>query len=159
VVDDVEELLLEQARVDGVVDRADAGDAVPGLQVPPGIPGERPDPIAEPDSVLREPLRQLEGAAAHVGVGGPVDRSVLDPARRHGAAPVLGGGMVDDAMDEQGPILHQTKHGVLRRLSFLLGLTIKRPAPRANRRGAGRRRPRCRDSSCREGTGERILLG
>jgi hypothetical protein len=46
VVDDVDDLLVEQARVDGVVDGPEAGDAVPAFEMPPGVPGERRDPVA-----------------------------------------------------------------------------------------------------------------
>ena len=37
----------------------------------------------------------------------------LDGARNHGAIRVLDGGVVDDAMNQQGPVLHQAEHGVL----------------------------------------------
>ena len=64
MIDDLGDLLGEQARIDGVVDRADAGDAVPGLEVPPGVPGERRDAVAELDAVALEPLRHLQRARA-----------------------------------------------------------------------------------------------
>ena len=51
VIDDPADLLGEQPRIDGVVDRADAEDAVPGFQMPPGVPGERRDAVAELDAV------------------------------------------------------------------------------------------------------------
>jgi hypothetical protein len=63
VVDDPGDLLLNQARVDRVVDGADADDAVPGFEMPPRVPGERRDPVARPDAVAREALRHLPGAA------------------------------------------------------------------------------------------------
>ena len=64
VIDDPDDLLGEQPRIDGVIDRADAEDAVPGLQVPPGVPGQRRHPVAELDAVLVEPLRHLQRAGA-----------------------------------------------------------------------------------------------
>ena len=63
VVDDPDDLLGEQPRIEGVIDRADADDAVPGLEVPPGIPGQGRDAVAELDAVLLQPLRDLQRAA------------------------------------------------------------------------------------------------
>ena len=80
VIDDVGDLLGEQARIDGVIDRADAGDAVPGFQMPPGVPGERRDAVAELDAVLLQPLRDLQRALADLAIVGAVDRA-LDRAR------------------------------------------------------------------------------
>ena len=52
MVDDPDDLLGEQPRIDGVIDGADAHDAVPGLEMPPAVPGQRRHPIAELDAVL-----------------------------------------------------------------------------------------------------------
>ena len=46
MVDDPGDLLGKQPRIDGVVDRADAENAVPRLEVAPGVPGERRHPFA-----------------------------------------------------------------------------------------------------------------
>ena len=62
VIDDPGDLVGEQPRIDRVIDRADAEDAVPGFQVPPGVPGQRRHPVAELDAVLVEPLRDLQRA-------------------------------------------------------------------------------------------------
>ena len=59
MIGDIGDLVGEQARIDGVIDRADAGDAVPGLQVPPGVPGERRDAVAELHALLLKPLRHF----------------------------------------------------------------------------------------------------
>ena len=66
VVDDVDDLVGEQPRIDGVIDRADPGDAVPGFQMPPGVPGERRHAVAEPDALALQALRHLQGARAHM---------------------------------------------------------------------------------------------
>jgi len=42
-----------------MVDRTEAEDAVPGFEMAPGVPGERRDAVAEPDSVAFQPLRTL----------------------------------------------------------------------------------------------------
>ena len=47
VIDDPDDLVGEQARIDGVIDRADAHDAVPGLEVAPGVPGQRRHAVAD----------------------------------------------------------------------------------------------------------------
>ena len=50
VVDDVGDLVGEQARIDGVTDRADAGDAVVQLEMAVVVPGERRDALALADA-------------------------------------------------------------------------------------------------------------
>ncbi len=57
VIDDPGDLIRKQARIDGVIDRADPHDAVPSLKVPPRIPGQGRDPVAELDPVAVEALR------------------------------------------------------------------------------------------------------
>ena len=49
VIDDPGDLLGKEPRIDGVVDRAEAGDAVPRLEVPVAVPGEGGHPVAELD--------------------------------------------------------------------------------------------------------------
>ncbi len=97
VVDDPGDLLGKQARVDGVIDRPDAENAVPCFQVAPGVPGERRHPVAELDAVAVEPLRHFQGARAQRRVVGGVERP-LHRARDHLASAVIMPGMVDDAM-------------------------------------------------------------
>ena len=75
VIDDPDDLLDEQPRIDGMIDGADAENSVPGLHVPPGVPGERRYPVAELDAVAVEPLRHAQGAGADFGVIRAVERS------------------------------------------------------------------------------------
>jgi hypothetical protein len=114
VVDDVDDLLVEEPRVDRVIDRADAGDAVPGLEMPPGVPGERRDAVAEPEAVPGQALRHLQGARADLAIAGAMDRA-LDRARHDWPRRMLRRGVVDDAVDEQGPVLHEALHGLYSR--------------------------------------------
>src|SRR5215204_309387 len=109
MIDDPADLLREQARIDGMVDRSNADDAVPAFQMPPSVPGERRDAVSQPDAVAVEPLRKLQRSSSDFGVVRLVDRP-LDRARHHGTLPVLDRGMVDDAMAQERPILHQAKH-------------------------------------------------
>ena len=113
VVHDVDDLVLEEPRIDRVVDRADAGDAVPGLEMPPGVPGQRRDAVAEADAVHLQALGEAQGARADLGIIGPVNRT-FDRSRHDGTPGVLRGRVIDDAVDEKGPILHEALHGVLR---------------------------------------------
>ena len=55
MVDDEDDLILEEARIDGVVNGADAGDAVPAFKMPPGVPGKGCDAVAEADAVTLQP--------------------------------------------------------------------------------------------------------
>ena len=91
VIDDPDDLVGKQPRIDGVVDGADAEDAVPGLEMAPGIPGERRDAVAEADAVPLEALRHFERAAPDLGIIGGVDRalrpSAKSPAVRRGSGP------------------------------------------------------------------------
>ncbi len=129
VIDDPHDLLGEQARIDGVIDRADAEDAVPGLQVPPGVPGQRRHPVAELDAVLVQPLRDLQGAGADLLIIGGVERA-FDRAGDDLALAMKLGGMVDDPMQQQRPILHQPEHGIPLLDNRFLG---RRPSPADHR--------------------------
>ena len=81
VVEDVLQLLGEQARVDGVQHRADARDRVVQLQVAVGVDRQRRHPIARPHPELQERLGELLGAV----VDGPpvafVNRALQGPGK------------------------------------------------------------------------------
>jgi hypothetical protein len=109
MIDDPRDLVRKQPRIDRVIDRADAENAVPRLEVPPRVPGERRHPVAEPDAVAVEPLRRLEGAFANGGVIGGMDRP-LDRARNHRAFAVMDRRMVDHPVAQERPVLHQSAH-------------------------------------------------
>ena len=111
MIDDPHDLLGEQPRIDRVVDRADADDAVPGFQMPCGVPGQRRHPVAELDAVFRQPLRHFQRARADRCVVGLDDRA-FDRSGDDLALAVKLGGMVDDAMKQQRPILHEPEHGI-----------------------------------------------
>src|SRR5690606_24020154 len=97
MIDDPCDLLGKQPRIDGVVDRADAEDAVPGFEMAPRVPGQRGDAVAGADPVAVEPLGKLERPRANFSIAGGVD-GAFDRARDHAALRVLNCGMVDDAM-------------------------------------------------------------
>ena len=114
MIDDVGDLVGEQARVDGVTDRAHAGDAVVQLEVAMVVPRERGDALAGPDaeSVLQG-AGQLLRALAERGIGGPVHRRIRR-ARHHLDRAVALGRMVDDRRDQKRPVHDQTAHVRLR---------------------------------------------
>ena len=111
MIDDPGDLLGKQARIDRVVDGADAGDAVPGFQVAPGIPGQRRHAVAELDAVALEPLRHAQGTRADFRVVGVVHRPFDRPGNDRPFA-MIEGGMIDDAMQQERPILHEPEHGI-----------------------------------------------
>src|SRR5262249_22198526 len=110
MIDDPADLVLEQPRIDGVVHRAHSEDAVPAFQVPPGVPGHGGDAVALLDAIALQTLRHLQRAGADLRVIAGGDWP-LDGARDHGAVAMLDGGVIDDAMAQEWPILHQAKHG------------------------------------------------
>ncbi|MHC2621428.1 hypothetical protein ACVIW2_003460 [Bradyrhizobium huanghuaihaiense] len=98
-----------KAGIDGMADGADAHDAVPHLEMAPGVPGDRSDAVAELDAVALQHLGDLERALVDLGIVGAVDRS-LDRSCDHLLLAMNPGGVFDDPVAEQGPVLHQTKH-------------------------------------------------
>ena len=97
VIDDPGDLIGKQPRIDGVIDRADAHDAVPGFEVPPGIPSERRHAVAELDAAAVEPLRHPQRAHAQIGVIRGVERA-FDRTADDLPPAVLSRGVIEDAM-------------------------------------------------------------
>ncbi len=117
VIDDVGDLVREQAGVDRVADRPDARDAVVELEVPVVVPGERRDPVAEADPEPRlQRIRQLPDPAAQPGVGGP-ERRLVGGAGDHLGLAVIVGRVVEDRRDPERLVHHQAAHGRLHRRS------------------------------------------
>ena len=111
VIDDPDDLLGEQPRVDGVIDRADADDAVPGLQMPPVFQASVATRSPSLMPSLSSRCATFSARARICSVVGFDDRA-FDRAGDDLALAVKLGGMVDDAVDQQRPILHQPEHGV-----------------------------------------------
>ena len=105
VVGDVGDLLGEQPRIDGVADRADAGDGEVELEVAVAVPGQRRHPVArldaEPDQRVRQPADALAGGRVAVAVDAP-----LHGLRHHLYVGIDFGGEVDHARDQQRPVHH-----------------------------------------------------
>src|SRR5207249_2408227 len=94
-----------------MIDRADAHDAIPGLQMTPGVPGERCNTVPQPNAVALKPLGDPQRARPYLRVIRRVD-CAFNGAGDHQSLGMIGSRMVEYAVTEQWPILHQTKHGV-----------------------------------------------
>ena len=119
VIEDVDELLLEQPRIDRVADASAARNGVVQLHVSVIVPRERRDPRiaagAEAIERIREPPRT--GKAIREGV--PVTRIV--PGDRYDfTARVIALGVSHDRRDRQRYVHHQAVH---------LSLPILVPSP------------------------------
>ena len=109
VIDDVGDLVVEQARVDGVAHRADARDAVVELEVPVAVPRQRRDPVAATDAdrleCIGEPLDARVGVGVGIAMDRPLDRLRDDLDRAMTLRPVP-----DQRRDQQGHVHHQPVH-------------------------------------------------
>ena len=112
MIDDPGDLVGEQPGIDGMADRADAHDAVPGFEMAPGVPGDGGDAVAELDAVAVEPLRDFQRAVADLLVIG-----TMDGAFDRSGYDLLGAmdfcGVLDNPVTKQRPVLHQSKHTVV----------------------------------------------
>ncbi len=113
VVDDVGDLVGEQARIDGVAHRARARHAIVDLQVPVAVPGQRADALAGLHAERGQRIRQLLGAIAHGRVRGAMELTpiALHAARHDFGRTVVPRGMFDDGRDEQGRAHHVSHQG------------------------------------------------
>ena len=79
------------------------------LEMAVRIPGERRHAVAERDAGLLQRL----GDAARAGMDGAIVRPADRPfhgARDDFAVAVIERGMIENFMDQQRPVLHQTQH-------------------------------------------------
>ena len=84
-------------------------------------------------AVLLEPLRHLQRAVTNLGVSGGVDRA-FDRTGDNPAIAVKFCGVIDDAMAQQRPILHQPEHGVpSRNIASWTGAPAGRPRVKLTR--------------------------
>ena len=109
MVDDPGDLVREQPRIDGMADRADPHDAVPGFEMAPGVPGDGGDAVAELDAVAIEPLRDFQRARVNFGVIGAMN-GTFDRSRDDLLRAVIPRRVLDNPVTKQRPVLHQSKH-------------------------------------------------
>ena len=112
VVDDVDELLGEQARIDGVQDGAHARHAVVELEMPVAVPRHGADAIARVDAERGERVGDPLRARLGVTIGVAVNRS-FDRARHDLGVAVIQRRVIDDRRDQQRPVHHQSQHAIL----------------------------------------------
>ena len=142
VVHDPGDLLGEKARIDGVINRASAGDAVPAFEMPVAVPRQRRDPVADLDSVAVKPLGDFQRAFTDGAIVGGVHRP-FDSPRDDLLVRELDRGEIDHLVHEEGPFLHPSQHAIppaslYRRLiaarGLFMGCTLAQHAPLCNRR-------------------------
>src|SRR6516162_3767945 len=92
-----------------MIDRADSENAVPALEMPPSSPSKRCHPVTKPRAVAFEPLRDAERATTNLGIVRCVHRP-FDGASDDRPLSRIGRGMIDDAMTQKRPVLHQAQH-------------------------------------------------
>ena len=109
MVDDVDDLLGEKARIDGMGYGAHAGHRVIGLQVAEAVPGQGGDPVVHPDAQGSQRVRQLAGAAVRVAVGVAVNAAFHHPGNDFSVA-VVAVRVLDQRRDQQRHIHHQALH-------------------------------------------------
>jgi len=136
MVHDVDQLIGEQAGIDGVQDHAGAGGGVINLQMTMRVPADGPDPIAGLRAERDEPMSQLLGAAIDFGVIGPMN-VLLDGPSDDLALGMILSRIADQRRDQQRHLHHQPTHQTHGSDS------LSRPAPapprvtRTGRRGQG----------------------
>ena len=109
VIDDVDDLLGKEARVDRVADRAHAGNAVVQLEVAVAVPGQRADAVADLDAQREQRLGDLLRARVGVAIGVAMDRA-FDGAGDDLGVAVVEGGMLDELRNQKRAVLHEAEH-------------------------------------------------
>ncbi|MHC2407966.1 hypothetical protein ACVJGC_000557 [Bradyrhizobium diazoefficiens] len=113
VVDDVDELLGKQPRIDGVQHIAHARRGVEHLEMAVGIPGQRADAVALLHAETLQGQRHALDAWESVRIGVAMDVA-LDLARDDLRLAVIVGGVLDQAADQERHVHHQSLHHFLR---------------------------------------------
>ena len=128
VIDDVGDLLREQARIDGVTDGAAARDGVVDLEVAEAVPGERADAVGRSHPERAQRVGELARAPVCVPVGVAVD-AALDQARDDLGVAVIALGVTDQRRDLQGHVHHQAVHGASSREIMTTDHSLPREDP------------------------------
>jgi hypothetical protein len=108
VIGDIFELIVKQAWVDGMEHAAHSGRAIPGDQVMRVVHAHCRDAVAAIDPEPFKRLRQLASVARDLAPTGS-SRFATSPSSHDFAVAMLPFGMIDQARDTQGPVLHRSK--------------------------------------------------
>ena len=100
MIDDVNDLLVEEPRVDRVADRTNARDCVIKFEVAKPVPREGRDPVAASDPEPLQCASQLLGPVFCLGIGVAVD-SALDGSRDDLRLAMIDSGMFDYRRDQE----------------------------------------------------------
>ena len=103
------DVLRRQAWIDGVADRAHAGDAIVEFEVAEIVPGERRHAIAEADAEPAERPRKPPAAPFDLGVGRSMQGWAAE-VRDHFRSAAMTRGVGDERGNQQRIALHQSKH-------------------------------------------------
>ena len=99
MVQNPDDLIRKKPRIDRVVNGANAGDAIPGFHMPPGIPGKGRNPITQLDTITLQALGDTDRAPPHITIiramEGAFDRPTDDLPPR-----MLDGGVVQHLMHQ-----------------------------------------------------------
>ena len=110
VIDDVDQLLGREPRVDRVAHGPDAGDRVIELEMAVAVPGEGRDPVAKLHPLRLQPVGKLAGPFHGVRIGVAVHVS-LGADRDDLALRILLCAEFQNLADQQRTLHHHALHG------------------------------------------------
>jgi hypothetical protein len=114
MVDDVVELVGKEPGVEGVHDGTKAHQPVPDFEVTMGIPGHGGHDLAFAEAQTRAGgAGKAPGPAVEIAIGIAVDRS-FNRAGDDLSFAMPSTGMVENGVNQQRPVLHQSVHRTLR---------------------------------------------
>ena len=100
MIHDVDQVFIEEPRVDGVDHAAKADRAIPGGQMPVMVHGQRRHPVSRFQPHRRKTLRQPPGIVRNTRPAGALQRAI-GPARNDLASAAFARGVVDQVRDPQ----------------------------------------------------------
>jgi len=109
MIDDVDDLLCEQARIDCVRNGTHTGDGIVELEMPIGVPGQRGNPITLMYTEIAQCIGELFRAAQSIRIGIAMYASLHLPCDDSGIG-VEGRCVLQDIRDVQRLLHHDSKH-------------------------------------------------
>ena len=109
MVDDIGKLLDIEARVYGVAYRADPRHRIVDLEMPPRVPCQRADRVAEADAELCKRIGEPLGLGLGVGIAVAME-AALDIVGHDLRPAVIFGGEIDQGRDQHRPVHDQSEH-------------------------------------------------